>query len=508
MRQEQALYCMLQRKSVFLTGPAGSGKTYVLNQFIAHARAQGREVAVTASTGIAATHIGGNTIHSWSGLGIRDSLTPRDLAWLADNSRLAKRYNTTDVLVIDEVSMLHGKRLDMINQVAKLLRNNDRPFGGMQVILTGDLFQLPPIGRYGEPVDFVHLSAAWQELSPTICYLFTQHRQKDQALLQVLEAIRANEFSEVHAEYLQDRIGKVPPEDMVVTQLFTHNVNVDEINNQRLVALDDADAHSYFMESGGSKQHIESLQKSVLAPHELELRIGAEVMFVANNFASGFANGSRGTVIGFEDDLPRVRLHGSQKVIKVEQHIWRFEEDGRERAFVSQLPIRLAWAITIHKSQGMSLDAAIIDLSRSFTYGMGYVALSRVRSLEGLFISGMNNRALALHPAIYELDEVMRRQATKLSEEIGNDIVIAATTDTADDELTQQLLRDLKQWRAVRAQSDSVPAYIVAHDTTLENISRRRPADKAALIAVKGLGPKKIELYGDQIVEVVQAHLG
>lgn len=504
MRQEQALYIMLQGRSVFLTGPAGSGKTYVLNQLISELKRQGKEVAVTASTGIAATHIGGNTIHSWSGLGIRDELTPRDLAWLADNTRLVKRYNMTDVLIIDEVSMLHGNRLNLINQVAKLLRQNDEPFGGMQLILTGDLFQLPPISRYGEPIDFVHRSAAWEELNPAICYLTSQYRQSDGHLLTMLEAMRTNTFDEFHAEVLQDRIGRVPGEDVVLTRLFTHNVNVDQINDEQLNALEE-EGRIYTMESGGTKQFVETLQKSVLAPERLELRIGAEVMFVANNFTAGFANGSRGKVIGFDDDMPRVKLHSNGKVVKVEEHTWRYEEDGRERAYVSQLPLRLAWAITIHKSQGMSLDAAMIDLTKSFTFGMGYVALSRVRSIDGLYLSGINNRALQLHPDIYEFDAHMRTTSQALADEIG-----VVTIEFTDDKptntaLDQDLLNTLKAWRTKRAAVDGVPPYIIAHDKTIEDIARRMPKNANQLMAVKGFGPKKFEQYGQEILGITNS---
>src|SRR5664279_3965835 len=147
MRQLQALKIMLEGQSVFLTGAPGAGKTYLLNEFIRRAKREGKNIAVTASTGIAATHIGGTTIHSWSGLGIKDFLTESDLERMSATDRLIKRYNAADVLVIDEVSMLHGARLDMVNTVCKLLRKNQAPFGGLQVVLVGDLFQLPPITR-------------------------------------------------------------------------------------------------------------------------------------------------------------------------------------------------------------------------------------------------------------------------------------------------------------------------------------------------------------------------
>jgi ATP-dependent DNA helicase PIF1 len=499
VRQDQALYLMLQGRSVFLTGPAGSGKTYVLNQLIRQLKKQGKEVAVTASTGIAATHLGGMTVHSWSGLGIRDSLTPHDLSWLASNARLAKRYNATDVLIIDEVSMLHGARLDMINAVCKLLRQNQEPFGGMQLILTGDLFQLPPVSR-GGPEDFVHKSQAWRELNPAICYLTSQYRQSEGALLSLLDALRRNDFDEFHAETLQERVETKPGDDVVLTRLFTHNVNVDQINDEQLELLD-GDIMVAEMETGGRKQYIEQLQKSVLAPERLELKTGAEVMFVANNFAAGFANGTRGRVVEFDDESPLVKLQSNGKVIKVEPHTWRYEEDGKERAYVSQLPLRLAWAITIHKSQGMSLDAALIDLSRAFTYGMGYVALSRVRTIDGLFLSGINDMALRLHPDIHIFDAEMRVISLALSEEIGEVPVVKPVADKplAED---AKLLSLLKAWRGVRAATDKVPPYIIAHDKTLQEIARRQPRSEAQLLAVNGFGVTKMTKYGPDILRI------
>lgn len=500
MQQDQALHIMRQGKSVFLTGPAGSGKTYVLNQLIKELKKQGKEVAVTASTGIAATHLGGTTIHSWSGLGIREELTSHDLSWLADNSRLVKRYNLTDVLIIDEVSMLHGKRLDMINEVAKLLRRRDQPFGGMQVILTGDLFQLPPINRTAYADDFVHTSNAWREINPTICYLESQYRQSDGALLSVLESLRTDSFDELHSELLSDRVGLQPDADTVVTRLYTHNVNVDQINNQKLAGLK-SDPQIYQMESSGSKKYVEQLQKSVLAPEVLELKVGAEVMFVANNFASGFANGTRGQVVEFANDMPVVQLLASGREITVEPHTWRYEEDGRERASVSQLPLRLAWAITIHKSQGMSLDAALIDLSRAFTYGMGYVALSRVRSIEGLYLSGINNMALKLHPEIFLFDKEIRADSRRLAEEIGQ-VPAAAEAEVPTPAYNRDLYEELRKWRAGRAAKDKVPAYMIAHDKTLDEIARRLPKSESQLLAVNGFGIKKLSQYGPDILRI------
>ncbi len=495
-------------ESVFLTGPPGAGKTYVLNQFIKRAVRQGKTVAVTASTGIAATHIGGTTIHSWSGLGIRDELMARDRQQLVGNGKLVKRYNAADVLVIDEVSMLHGKRLDMVNQLCKLLRKDPRPFGGLQVILVGDLFQLPPVTRGSEAADFAHTSAAWQELDPKICYLSEQHRQQQDGLLDLLEAMRRGELEIAHQETIESRMGQKPAANQPVTRLYAHNIDIDTINNRHLAALLD-DVHEYEIETRGSAAKVEQLRRSILAPELLELKTGAEVMFVANNPGAGFVNGTRGKVIGFKDEQPIVQLVNGRK-INVTQHSWKLEEDGHVRAEVAQLPLRLAWAITIHKSQGMSLDAAEIDLSRSFTPGMGYVALSRVRSLDGLYLAGINQMALRMHPDIYALDEELRKRSAALAAtamEVQEEVVDGDAEEPVAALINQPLLTNLRQWRTARAQADSVPPYVVAHDTLLELIATKLPNSKQVLMGMKGLGPRKIELYGDDILRLTAAHV-
>lgn len=494
---------LLSGNSTFLTGAPGAGKTYVLNEFIRRARVRGKTVAVTASTGIAATHINGNTIHSWSGLGIRDHLAPHDLEWLAGNDRLRKRYNATDVLVIDEVSMLHGARLDMLNQACKLLRENDQPFGGLQVVLVGDLFQLPPVSPGREVFDFVHTSAAWAELTPAICYITEQHRQSEDGLLALLTAMRDGEFDQVHYDLLEGRMG-LTTDGLTVTRLFTHNMDVNTINAKHLKELQ-TESKTYTMATKGAQAKVEGLMKSVLAPQQLEVRINAEVMFVANNFAEGFVNGSRGTVVGFKDSWPVVRLQHNDRVVTVEPHTWSITEDGRVTVEVAQVPLRLAWAITIHKSQGMSLDAAEIDLRQAFTPGMGYVALSRVRSIDGVFLLGINQAALRLHPDMYEFDRRLRLESATLAAKTND--VDDETEDEAIEAALNEVLHDaLRAWRTEEARNRQIAPFMVMHDITIEELARRQPASAAELSAVKGLGPMKIEKYSLALLTLVAEH--
>lgn len=511
MKQAQALRVMMSGESVFLTGPPGSGKTYVLNQFIGLAKKAKKRVAVTASTGIAATHIGGTTIHSWSGLGIRDEVSERDQKWLMENDRLLKRYNNVDVLIIDEVSMIHGKRLDMVNQVCKWLRESDEPFGGLQVILTGDLFQLPPINRGDTVIDFAHLSEAWQALNPKVCYLSEQYRQESDPLLDLLEAMRANDVNEAHFESLSQRLGLESPADIAITKLYAHNQDVEHINDTHLRAIEH-DTQTFVMETKGTQAKVEQLAKSVLAPEILELKIGAEVMFVANNFSEGFVNGSRGRVVDFRDNTPLVKLQRNGRVISVQPHSWALAEDGKERARVTQLPLRLAWAITIHKSQGMSLDSAEIDLSRAFTPGMGYVALSRVRSLNGVYLKGINNTALAMHPEIFGFDEGLKNASKTLAEATPDapyeDEPDDSEQKTAGQELNDALLSALKAWRAKEGTARQVPLYMVASNKTLDALATNKPTTPSQLKSVSGIGPKMIERYGETLLGLIREQLG
>ena len=454
MRQSSALDILKTGQNVFLTGSAGSGKTYTLNQYIDYLRARRVPVAVTASTGIAATHMNGTTIHSWSGIGIKDELTDRDLSNLSRKQFLADRLKDTAVLIIDEISMLHAKQINLVSQVLKHVRKNDAAFGGIQVVVAGDFFQLPPIGSKGETnrEKFAFMSEAWLDAKFHICYLSEQHRQVSEAanggldLDDILNQIRRQEVTFEAIAALEATFDQNV--DIKRTRLYTHNLNVNSINDKELAALD-GEMMRFTATSTGDSKLVETLKKTVRTQDDLVLKVGAKVMFIKNNTELGVSNGTMGELIGFaavkinddkdsnddliEDDsenaesdtdksikgkgkkttkdkdkpkvkkpttqkMPLVRLNSGREVI-AEPEEWIIEDEtGDVLASYEQVPLCLAWAITIHKSQGMTLDAAEIDLSRTFELGQGYVALSRLKSLAGLQLLGMNDMSLQLDP--------------------------------------------------------------------------------------------------------------
>ncbi len=439
MLQSEALAILNAGAPVYLTGAPGAGKTYVLNEFIAHARSQGYTVAVTASTGIAATHINGQTIHSWSGLGVATYLNDSLLKQI--RTRRRKAIKNTDILIIDEASMLHAWLLDLVDEVCRKVRRNDAPFGGMQIVLSGDFFQLPPVSssrrnsdviepslefiesrkRYIEagknPEGFVTESLVWDVLEPVICYLTEQHRQDDGQLLTILTDIRENSVTQEDCDTLATRIGKFPDEHHNAVYLFPVNKQADMLNTSRLAEIEEEE-HIYHAESGGSAQLVERLKKNMLAPETLVLKKGAVVMALRNDQDKQYVNGSVGTVVGFarknKGGWPIVEFENGHTVT-LKPADWEMTDGDVVLAVVSQVPLRCAWGITVHKSQGMTLDSAVMDLRRTFAPGMGYVALSRVQSLSGLHLVGITGRAFNVSQDAVLLDSQLRADSAAAS---------------------------------------------------------------------------------------------
>ncbi|PIR46604.1 MAG: AAA family ATPase [Candidatus Vogelbacteria bacterium CG10_big_fil_rev_8_21_14_0_10_45_14] len=424
MTQVEALDILKTGANVFLTGEPGAGKTHTVNAYVKYLRECGIEPAITASTGIAATHIGGMTIHSWSGIGIKSALTNRDIDRISQNEYIGKRISRAHVLIIDEVSMLSPDTLSSVEAVCRAVRGKGGAFGGLQVVLVGDFFQLPPIvsrsfDENGEMVlfedeetpRFAYHSSAWQRAEPLYCYLTEQHRQDDPEYLAILSAIRKNQFCEDHINHLTKRSVSKEMLPKNAPKLYSHNRNVDSMNEMMLAEVSGT-PKVFEMETEGHERVVVTMKKSCLSPESLTLKVGASVMFTKNNPRAGFVNGTLGKVSGFEkvSGNPIVQIRDGRHIVATPME-WTLEENGKVHARLTQVPLRLAWAITVHKSQGMSLDEAVMDLSDVFEYGQGYVALSRVRRLNGLHLLGWNAKAFQVHPDVLTKDAIFRQSS-------------------------------------------------------------------------------------------------
>jgi ATP-dependent DNA helicase PIF1 len=419
MMQSHAYDLLRCGGNVFLTGEPGSGKTHTIRRYLAWLSERRIAFAVTASTGIAATHLGGMTVHGWSGIGIRTSLDAAAVTQLLANDNTRRRVRRAKVLVIDEVSMLSAATLDAVDVACRALRRDERAFGGLQVVLVGDFFQLPPVrDRRAAPDDpateFAFASRAWREAQPTVCYLAEQHRQRDLDFTELLAALRERRLTADHRARLDGRREVTPHASAV--HLYAHNDDVDRINTDALARLP-GEPREFVMTTRGNASVAAALARECPSPAHLTLKRGAKVVFTRNDARGRWANGTLGVVAGFDPatGTPVVRTLRGESLL-AEPFEWTVGSDGFVLAAVRQVPLRLAWALTVHKSQGMSLDAAHVDLSRAFEYGHGYVALSRVRTLAGLTLGGLNERALEVAPAVVAGDREFR-EASRVAEE-------------------------------------------------------------------------------------------
>jgi len=404
MTQDKALEVLKTGANVFLTGEPGAGKTHTIGMFVEWLEKEKKEYAITASTGIASTHINGTTIHSWSGLGIRRDLKKDQIDGIKRNKWVTDRIKGTQVLVIDEISMLDAVIINDIDNILCAIMGNKRAFGGVQVVFVGDFFQLPPVSKGKEEKLFSFEAEAWAHADLQVCYLTEQHRQNDPVFLDILSGMRNGTTTEEHKRIIESSKLTEKPE----TRLFTHNEDVEALNTTELAKLPGKEVLNEMAE-GGTPALIEVLKRSCLSPQKLILKEGAVVMFTRNNFKAGYVNGTIGKVVSFSNGWPIVKLKSGREIMP-ELAEWSFKEKKYVKAYIRQIPLRLAWAITVHKSQGMSLDSAIIDLSRTFEYGQGYVALSRVRTLAGLHVDGINEKVFEMHPKVVAQDIIFREQ--------------------------------------------------------------------------------------------------
>lgn len=390
-KQSESYNRMANGESIFLTGAAGAGKTACLKLFIKVYKSE-KIMGVTSTTGISALLFGGVTLHSFLGIGLGKGSVEAMNKKINTRPHLKKRWRELEVLIIDEISMLSPVLFDKLEALARRVRRNEEPFGGIQLILSGDFLQLPCIGSD----DFCFESDTWTRCVEHTIYLTEIMRQKDVEFQECLNNIRVGLLPKKTRKLLKTRLGIELKNDYGIkpTKLFSTNFSVDYINNKELDALaeEDPDFYEYNMEiivySGVKNRDyvIEKYKKSCNAPEMLQLCVGAQVMLLYNmDTEGGLVNGSRGVISGFVGDVPMVKFLNGRELL-VDHHVWESEENGQKILRVIQIPLKLAYALTIHKSQGCTLDYAEIDLSNTFADGQAYVALSRVKNLDGLCI--------------------------------------------------------------------------------------------------------------------------
>ena len=413
--QQRAYDLCMRGSNVLVTGPGGAGKTHLIRTIVQDVKATGKEVQVCALTGCAAVLLecGARTVHSWAGIGLGSGEADRVIDRVCRNKFKRIAWTKTDVLIVDEISMMSKKLFDILDGIGrKARRNRGKPFGGMQVMFSGDFYQLPPVGDRDEPDTsaFCFESQVWNAAFPEVIELKKIYRQSDATYVKMLNQIRRGKLSKRSYALLQERVQE-PPSDaaLVATQLVPRRREADAINQEAMKQLDGepqvytmrrakdmpmSNAESNVqMDTGPAAQEAEvgRLRENVMVDDRLELKVGAQVMCVANIDMEGprpIVNGSQGVVREFRDGLPLVEFRDGQVQV-MGRHIWPSETIPG--VGVEQIPLIHAWAITIHKAQGVTLEVAEIDAgSGVFECGQTYVALSRVKSLEGLYLTELD----------------------------------------------------------------------------------------------------------------------
>lgn len=403
-KQKIAYDLMKSGKNVFITGPGGSGKSFLISKFMKDNLF--KKIGITSTTGTSAILIGGSTIHSFAGIGLGTKSVVALVTGIRRRPFVLKRWKELDTLIIDEVSMLTPELFDKLNEIAKITRRCDEPFGGLQLILTGDFLQLPCVNSD----DFCFNSQAWKECVDNEVYLDKIIRQTDPLFQKCLCNIRLGIVTDEDKKLLNSRVGAtIENTDIKPTQFYSTNAQVNRVNNMELdiLAEEGVEFLSYQMKTEVMNVRtpqfvIDKCIKNCIAEPNLDLCVGAQVMLNFNvNTAEKLVNGSRGVIIRFEDDMPVVKFMDGREIC-ISYNVWDIEEGGNFIMNIKQIPLRVAYAITIHKSQGMSVDCMKLDLSNIFENGQAYVALSRVRNIEGLVIDKIAYNKIKAHPRALE----------------------------------------------------------------------------------------------------------
>ncbi|XP_041942587.1 ATP-dependent DNA helicase PIF1 isoform X1 [Alosa sapidissima] len=407
--QLAVLNAVLSGKNVFFTGSAGTGKSFLLKRIIGSLPP--KSTYATASTGVAACHIGGTTLHNFAGIGSGSGSLESCLE-LAQRPGVVQNWLSCRHLIIDEISMVDAQFFDKLEAIARSIRRSTEPFGGIQVIVCGDFFQLPPVGKGKDKPQFCFQARSWKKCIQLNMELKEVRRQTDQAFISLLQAVRVGRVTtEITSKLIMSANHNIERDGILATRLCTHKDDVELTNENKLQQLPGT-LHQ-FEAVDSNPNMLRTLDAQSQIGNLLQLKVGAQVMLTKNlDVQRGLVNGARGVVLDFQpgnQGLPRVHfLCGVTEVIRRER--WVLKANGGQFISRLQLPLKLAWAISIHKSQGMTLDCVEISLARVFESGQAYVALSRARSLEGLRVLDFNPHIVKANQDVLAFYNKMRKE--------------------------------------------------------------------------------------------------
>ena len=515
--------------NIFLTGKAGTGKTTFLKDVKKYTK---KNHIVLAPTGVAAVNAGAMTIHSFFQFGfgpyVKGISEPEGNYMMRREKR--ELIKSLELIIIDEISMVRADVLDHINDELQRIRRNSEPFGGVQLLMIGDLQQLPPITPDNElEILKPHYDSMYffdsKSLRNSDYYcieLKSVYRQTDQRFIDILNRVRTgdvthSDLDELNSHHVADFR---PAQGDNYIQLVTHNRMADAINQREMAALS-ADTFMFDAKVTGTFP-----EDAFPTSRQREIKKGAQVMFVKNDPDKRFINGMLGEVEEVSDDSIRVRLSGKDNIVKVEPTAWeniRYHMNEETHKIEStkigsfmQYPIKPAWAITIHKSQGLTFDKAVIDAHEAFSPGQAYVALSRCRSLDGMVLSEkLTQRAIItdsivdeyMNGAVQDIDALARNinfepfdydRTTK-------ETTVAKNANGHVTVVNTNVFDALKEWRTQVASVAGVPAYVVMYDRTLAELANALPERTSELDSIHGLGPVKIEKYGQALLDVIHS---
>jgi ATP-dependent DNA helicase PIF1 len=407
--QSEAYERCITGQSVLLTGAGGVGKSFTIRRVCSTFEDMVRPYAITASTGAAAVLIEGMTIHRWAGIGLGTATAERlahDILFSPGRAEAKRHWQTTRCLIIDEISMIDAQLFDKLEHIARIVRNNHTPFGGMQLIVCGDFAQLPPVKAKG---GFAFQAKSWPSVIDATIELTQIVRQSEESFRAALNEIRFGKVSKTTIDLLRSRVGAEVGNDLIKpTMLLSKRKDVKRVNEEHLARLEGAEyvfdaADKVLVNGVTSRQPLDDetrikLNRDMQARERVTLKVGAQVMLIFNH-SNELVNGSRGVVTGIRNGMPLVQfLNGTELVIQ--RHTWKVKLSDSQLFVRTQIPLMLAYAVTQHKAQGSSLDCVDIDISNCFEAGQAYVALSRVRTLQGLRLRKPDLSRIIVHPEV------------------------------------------------------------------------------------------------------------